>query len=193
MSKAKRLMNKQQRREAQAAQRRRRQLIWIAFGVIAALLLAGGVAWAAYQSSRPAPGEAVPILGQEHIAPGQGHPPYNSDPPTSGWHYDQPADAGFYETSLPDEQLVHNLEHGHVIISYDCSKLTDCEAVKAELRSIVDRFQRWKVVTVPRKNADAPIALTAWGRIDKLEAYDEDRITAFVKYWRDRGPENTAE
>jgi hypothetical protein len=193
MSKAKRLMNKQQRREAQAAQRRQRQLIWIAFGVIAALLLAGGVAWAAYQSSRPAPGEAVSILGQEHIAPGQSHPPYNSDPPTSGWHYDQPADAGFYETSLPDEQLVHNLEHGHVIISYDCSKLTDCEAVKAELRSIVDRFQRWKVVTVPRKNADAPIALTAWGRIDKLEAYDEDRITAFVKYWRDRGPENTAE
>jgi hypothetical protein len=192
MSKPKRLTRKQ-RREEKEAQRRRSQLAWIAAGVIVALLLVGVVGWSIRQSSQPVPGEAVPIQGQQHIAPGQSHPPYNSDPPTSGWHYDQPADAGFYETALPDEQLVHNLEHGHVIISYDCSKLADCEPVKAELRAIVGRFQRWKVVAVARENADAAIALTAWGRIDKLETYDEDRIVAFVKHWRDRGPERTVE
>ena len=186
-------LTRQQRRELREAQRRQRRLFWIAGGVIVALLLAGGVAWAIRQSNRPVPGEGVLIQGQQHIQPGQSHPAYNSDPPTSGWHYDQPARAGFYETPLSDEQMVHNLEHGHVAISYDCSKLADCETVKAELRGVVDRFKEWKVVAVPRENADAAIALTAWGRIDKLEAYDEDRIVAFVDYWRDKGPERTAE
>lgn len=184
---------RKQRLEARATQSSRRRAIWIAAGVLVALVLVGGIAWAARQSVQPAPDKAVAIQGQQHILPGQSHPAYNSDPPTSGWHYDQPARAGFYEDPLPDEQLVHNLEHGHVIISYDCGKLADCEAVKAELRGIVDRFQRWKIVAVARENADAAIALTAWGRIDKMDAYDEDRIVAFVRSWRDRGPEGTAE
>jgi hypothetical protein len=184
---------KQQRLEERAEARRRRQVIWIAAGVIIALLFAGGIAWAAFKSNQPAPGEAVAIQGQEHIQPGQSHPPYNSDPPTSGWHYEEPARAGFYAEPLPDEQLVHNLEHGHVIISYDCSKLADCDTVKAGLRALVDRFQGWKIVAVARENADTPIALTAWGRIAKLDRYDEDRIAAFVRYWRNRGPEPTSE
>lgn len=191
-SKAKRL--KKQRFEVRAAeQHRQRQWIWIAAGVIVAGLLVGVVVWSIQKANQPVPGQAMPIQGQEHIALGQSHPPYNSDPPTSGWHYDQPADAGFYEAALPDEQIVHNLEHGHVIISYDCSKLVDCEGVKADLRRVVERFQRWKVIAVARENADAAIALTAWGRIDKLETYDEDRIVAFVRHWRDRGPERTPE
>lgn len=190
MSKPKRL-SKKRHLEARTTQSRRQQLPWIVGGIIVAVLLVGSVTWAIRQSNRPVPGEAVPIQGQEHIPQGQSHPAYNSDPPTSGWHYDQPADAGFYETPLPDEELVHNLEHGHVIISYDCNKLANCETVKTELRGIVDRFQQWKVVAVPRENADAPLALTAWGRIDKLDTYNENRIVAFIRYWRDRGPERT--
>lgn len=190
--KSKRLKNR--RLEARGTeQRRQRQWIWVAAGVIVVLLLIGLVVWSIQKANQPVPGQAVAIQGQQHITLGQSHPAYNSDPPTSGWHYDQPAEAGFYETPLPDEQLVHNLEHGHVVISYDCSKLSDCETNMAELQSIVARFQRWKVVAVARENLDAAIALTAWGRLDKLETYDEDRIVNFVKYWRDRGPERTAE
>jgi hypothetical protein len=179
--------------EKAAEHRQRSQWIWIGTAVIGILLLIGVVAWSIQKANQPVPGESMPIQGQQHIVPGQSHPPYNSDPPTSGWHYDEPAKAGFYETSLPDEQLVHNLEHGHVIISYDCNKLADCEDVKAELRRLVDRFQHWKIVAVARENADAAIALTAWGRIDKIDGYDEDRVVAFVKRWRNRGPENTPE
>jgi hypothetical protein len=185
---------RKRRRETRAASgRQRNQWIWFGAGVIGVLLLVGVVAWSIQRANQPVPGEAVPIQGQQHIAVGQSHPPYNSDPPTSGWHYDEPAKAGFYENSLPDEQLVHNLEHGHVIVSYDCAKVADCEDVKAELRDLVDRFQRWKIVAVARENANSAIALTAWGRIDKLDSYDEDRVVAFVKRWRNRGPENTPE
>jgi hypothetical protein len=185
---------RKRRLEARATERRQRgKWIWIGVAVIGVLLLIGVVAWSVQKANQPVFGEAVPIQGQQHIALDQSHPPYNSDPPTSGWHYAEPAEAGFYESSLPDEQLVHNLEHGHVIISYDCARVADCEDVKTELRGLVGRFQRWKIVAVARENADAAIALTAWGRIDKLDSYDEDRVDAFVKRWRNRGPENTPE
>ena len=185
---------RKRRLEARATERRQRgKWIWIGVAVIGVLLLIGVVAWSIQKANQPVFGEAMPIQGQQHIALDQSHPPYNSDPPTSGWHYAEPAEAGFYESSLPDEQLVHNLEHGHVIISYDCARVADCEDVKTELRGLVDRFQRWKIVAVARENADAAIALTAWGRIDKMDSYDEDRVDAFVKRWRNRGPESTPE
>ncbi|MFQ5594850.1 MAG: DUF3105 domain-containing protein [Anaerolineae bacterium] len=86
---------------------------------------------------------------------------------------------------------MHNLEHGHVVIAYDCGKLDTCDEVKANLKAIVDRFDDWKVTVVPRQNKDTAIGLTAWGRIDKLDAYDEARITAFIDAYRDQGPEKT--
>lgn len=173
--------------------RRRQRTLWIGSGILALALIAAGVLLAARQASQPLPGESVPIQGQQHVLPGEMHPPYNSDPPTSGWHYTDTLEAGFHEQPVPDELLVHNLEHGHIVIAYDCSKLADCETVKAQLRGIVGRFNSWKVTVVPRQNADAAIALTAWGRMDKLDHFDEGRIVAFVNAWRDRGPERTME
>ena len=50
------------------------------------------------------------IQGADHIPMGTPHPEYNSNPPSSGWHYAEPARQGFYDEELPDEQIVHNLE-----------------------------------------------------------------------------------
>ncbi|MCS7222017.1 MAG: hypothetical protein RML36_05735 [Anaerolineae bacterium] len=52
------------------------------------------------------------------------------------------------------------------------------------MRSIVDRFNNWKITVVPRQKANAAIALTARGRIDKLDCFGEKRIVAFVNAWR---------
>ncbi len=192
MSKQKRSRRRKSQKSGKSS-RRQRRLLWIGGGLLALIVLIAGVGFAIQQANQPLPGESVPIQGNQHIRPGQTHPPYNSDPPTSGWHYDRPLPAGFYEESVPDEQLVHNLEHGHVVIAYDCAKLTDCAVVKSRLSEIVRRFNGWKITVVSRQNADAAIALTAWGRIDKLDQYDERRIIAFIEAWRDRGPERTSQ
>ncbi len=88
---------------------------------------------------------------------------------------------------------MHNLEHGHIVIVYDCDGLANCDDVKSKLKTIVDRSDGWKVTVVPRENKDTPLALTAWGRIDKLGEYDEARITAFIDAYWDKGPEKTPE
>ena len=181
------------RTPTQRAATRSRELpmAWIGGGLLAVILVAGGIWLATRQTSQAAPGQRFPIQGQQHITPGQAHPAYNSDPPTSGWHYDTPLVSGFHEEPAPDEQVVHNLEHGHIVISYDCSKLQDCQGTKDQLRQIAERYRNWKVTVVPRQNTDAAIALTAWGWLDTLDRYDEARITAFINAWRDRGPERT--
>ena len=166
---------------------------WIGGALLVLILVAGGIWLASRQASRPATWQNFPIQSRDHIALGATHPAYNSDPPTSGWHYDTPEASGFHEQPVADEEMVHNLEHGYIVVSYDCSKLADCAATKTQIRRLLDRYNNWKVVAVPRKNADAAIALTAWGWLDKIDGYDEARITAFMNAWRDRGPEKTAD
>lgn len=193
MSRQRAALPRQTWRVRATARPRRPPWVWLGGGLLALILVAGGVWLATRSTSQAAPGQRFPIQGQQHITPGQAHPAYNSDPPTSGWHYDTPLDAGFHETPVADEQVVHNLEHGHVVISYDCSKLADCAATKPQIRQLVERNRNWKVTAVPRQNAGAAIALTAWGWLDKLDGYDEARIAAFINAWRDRGPERTEE
>jgi hypothetical protein len=167
---------------------------WILGAVGGIVLVAAlGIFLSNRGTSTSSPGEYFPPQSRDHIAVGAPHPPYNSDPPTGGWHYDTPWNPGFYEQPVADEYLVHNLEHGYVVISYDCSKLTDCEGTKAQIRQLMQRYNNWKLVAVPRNNTDAAIALTAWGWLEKLDSYDEANMTAFINAWRDHGPEKTAE
>ena len=193
MSKQRTALPRQAPRSRASARARRTPWVWLGGGLLALILVVGGVWLATRPAGQATLGQHFPIQGQQHITSGQAHPAYNSDPPTSGWHYDTPLAAGFHEQPVADEQVVHNLEHGHVVISYDCRKLADCAATKAQIRQIGERYRNWKVTAVPRQNAGATIALTAWGRLDKLDAFDEARITAFINTWRDRGPERTEE
>ena len=182
---------REQRQQQSLSKNKQRQRLWIIGliilpGVLLFLVIQGVQSYLARQSI----GKAVPSLGRDHIAVSETHVPYNSDPPTSGPHA-QAAPAGFYELPFPDENIVHNLEHGHVVIAYDCDQLKDCEMVKAELRRlVVNKYNSQQVMAIPRKNRDAPITLTAWQRIELLEAYDEQRLTAFIEAWRGRAPEN---
>jgi len=80
-----------------------------------------------------------------------------------------------------------------VVISYDCSKLANCDAVKQQLRSLVASYDTWKIVAVPRENRDTAIGVAAWGWLTKLDSYDETVIRQFVDTWRNKGPEQTME
>ena len=173
---------KEEQQRLRARQRRRRDLL--AYGgmsMVAALLL-GLIVWSAL---RPKPGQPVAGQGQVHISPGQPHSPYNSNPPTSGWHFPQPAAWGYYNSELPDELVVHNLEHGGIWISF---KNADDTEVINKLVALSQLYRSKVIITLRPKN-DSRIAVAAWQRILKLDGYDEAQIVAFIEAWRNRGPE----
>lgn len=112
-----------------------------------------------------------------HISEGQKHPPYNSKPATSGWHHSNWVKWGVYEIEIPDEYLVHNLEHGGVGIHYNC--LQECMGMVEGLSRIASQYD--KIVVSPYSDMDSRISLTSWTYKDSFEQFDEDRITAFIK------------
>ena len=130
------------------------------------------------QGSGPdGPGERLPDQGHQHILQGEEHPPYNSQPASSGWHNGTPARWGVYEFELPDEILVHNLEHAGIRIHYKCPD--GCDELVGQLTGLANRYD--KVILAPHSDMDTRIALVAWTFIDKFEEYDEDRVVAFVE------------
>lgn len=184
------------------ARQQRRKLITIGVWAAAGLLFVALLVYLVVKDVTPRelPGQDVPIQGAEHVQPGVPHDPYNSDPPTSGPHYPTPAETGFYEEAPLDEYLVHNLEHGHVIIWYNCSTLSEagCTTLKAQIRDVMSRAGNSaitgtsKMSAVPRPTMATTLAATAWGRLYTANEFDPDRILAFVRAFRDTAPENGA-
>jgi hypothetical protein len=102
---------------------------------------------------------------REHIPEGSEHEPYNSSPPTNGPHYEAPAQNAFYSSTLPPEQLVHNLEHGQIVIWYAPDAP---DAVREDIEQIV-RDQPIATTASPYEGElEGNLALTAW-----LAATDE--------------------
>lgn len=153
--------------------------------VIAALLIAGGVIYGRWRKQN-LPGQEIMNLGQEHVAAGHEHV-YNSNPPTSGWHYPQPAEWGVYKEELADETVIHNLEHGGIWISY---KPDISEEIRVKLEKFFEIYGR-KIIVAPRAKNDTDIALAAWTRLDTFSAseYSDERVDTFIKAFRNKGPE----
>jgi len=138
--------------------------------------------------------ETYPEQSRNHIEVGESHEPYSTDPPTSGPHYAQPADAGFYEGAIADEILVHNLEHGHVIIWYDCSQLSEanCDTLKSQISELIDQHNGYKLVGVPREGMPTTLALTSWSHLLRLFEFDETAIEDYIQTYQNDAPEPNA-
>jgi hypothetical protein len=92
---------------------------WWGIGIVVVFAI---VWWLGNELSKPLPGQAVADLGREHVPDGT-KVNYNSNPPTSGPHFVDWTRAGVYDKPVSDGHLVHSLEHGYVIISYNCLSL----------------------------------------------------------------------
>ncbi len=154
------------------------------------------------QSPSPSAGTAPsPALsGPGTFYPSQGHAHweepklksfvYNSTPPTSGPHEEVFADGYINAGPLSKAIQAHLLEHGSVLIQYNCT----CPSLVKKLVDLSRSFDTYNpqmamemgkaVIIAP--NPDIPknkIALTAWTRLLLLNHYDEKAIKGFVTAW----------
>lgn len=110
---------------------------------------------------------------------------YKHNPPHSGDHYQVAAEWGVYDKQLRDVQVVHNLEHGHIAITY--KGLTDDQ--REELLEHVEK-NRFHLLVHPRDdNPKKGVYYTAW----TAQLYCRQPSAAALQYmienWRDKGPE----
>jgi len=172
------------------------------FLAVAGLLLVSFIAYTWWSSSSfdqrflalAAEGEAamvniqnMPSRGGGHLSPGQSYT-YGDRFPTSGPHDLRPIDPGFYRDIQRPTQLVHSLEHGHIVIYYD----QPTSAVLNQIRGWASHYNGpWDgIVIVPAPNLGEEIVLSAWTRILRLKPFDPAAAAAFIDRYRGRGPEN---
>ncbi|MCY3958258.1 MAG: DUF3105 domain-containing protein [Chloroflexi bacterium] len=111
------------------------------------------------------------------------HEPYATDPPTSGPHVAQLAAHGYRSDTLVDEIQVANLSRGFVIVHFRDTGL------EGEMRRLAAEFEGHDIIVQPDANlpAETAVALTAWGRIERLDAYDKGRVYNFVRNYAGLG------
>ena len=177
---------KKSRVEEAVKRKRVKKILWTA-GILGLLfVLALGGVWYSRTLSKNLSGELIADQGREHITSPNNFV-YNSNPPTSGPHFGQPAEWGIYKEEMADEILIHNLEHGGIWISY---KPGVSEEIRKKLEAFYEKYGR-KIIIVPRAKNDSDVALAAWNRLDKFNAadYSDERVEKFIKAFRNKGPE----
>jgi hypothetical protein len=125
---------------------------------------------------------------------------WSTNPPDGGQHYYTPAPFNFYDEAVPPKIVVHNQEHGGMIIWYG-PKVSD--ATKAQLRSFWQESPNG-ILATPYAPLGSKIALTAWtgdpnkyqrngywgeGHISVGSQFNEKAFTAFRDAFRGKGPE----
>ena len=123
------------------------------------------------------PGVRQDDQGREHVPEGGSHAPYNTNPPTSGWHYDRWASWGIKSEPLPSELFIHNMEHGGVILHYNCPD--GCQDEIEKMSDIVRRTD--ETILMPNPNMESRFALTAWNWLLTMEEYDDALAKDFVR------------
>lgn len=141
----------------------------------------------------PVPTEyAVPDEGVAHIQLGDTGV-YEHYPPSSGQHYGQTVEWGFYEEEVQPEYYVHNLEHGGVVILYNCPEA--CPDTEDALFQLInqapaeDVFGEVKIIVSPNAKIESPVVALAWGWQLDLPTADTDVLLDFYLRYVNQGPE----
>ena len=152
--------------------------------------------------------EQVKGLRPAHLEDPNAPVQYNSFPPSSGPHYNTPAPWGIYPDAIKQTILVHNLEHGGIVIQYGPGVSKDDVS---KLQSFYQDDPNGLVVAPYAKLKDK-IAATAWNEpaydqnqdsnLDKVDPghgyvltcskFDEDALSKFKDKRRNKAGERYA-
>ena len=132
-------------------------------------------------------GPASQALGHTHVT---GPVQYAGTPPVGGDHNATWLNCGVYDKPVPNENAVHNLEHGAIWITYQPS-LPQSEV--SQLRAFVGKQtvlspagasgSRYMDLT-PFAGLPAPIVASSWGFQLRLSSPTDPRLQQFVNKFR---------
>jgi hypothetical protein len=123
---------------------------------------------------------------------------YESNPPTTGKHFDEPEQDGAFGVAPDVKKLVHTLEHGRVIVWF---KKTLPKDQRADLKALFDEDPYQMVLTPNETRMTYAVAASAWtadpkpngtGRLlgcSRFTAQVFDALRTFKDEHRSNGPE----
>lgn len=163
---------------------------------------------AAFSASKPV--GSCGAVTQEHAIEGRTHVAicsyvdYQTLPPSSGDHYPVWAAYMTYDQPVPEGYWVHNLEHGTIVLSYNCGE-AGCATDIAAAQQMIDQVPadplcasagegvRSRFVMTPDPRLDVRFAASAWGWTLRANCFDLAAFRAFAEAHYGQGPEALCE
>jgi len=119
---------------------------------------------------------------------------YNSKPPASGNHYPVWPVFRVYDKPVPWGFLVHGLEHGAIVIVYNCPDgcPNDVAAASALWAATSNKpgCGRPPVIVAPDPTLDVRFAASSWGHTLRAPCFDRAAFASFIMEHADQGPES---
>jgi hypothetical protein len=142
---------------------------------------------------------------EQHTPPGATHVQectdveYDSDPPSGGNHYATWSAFQVYDYPVPNGFLVHDLEHGAVILWYNCP--SGCADEVAQARAFIDGLPEdpvcsggnqppRRVTMVPYPELTVRWAASSWGWTLRADCFDAQAFADFTSEHYAHGLEN---
>jgi len=177
-----------------------RSRLWIGLGA-GALVVAGaavGIALAVGgggSSSTPTALAGGACTLQTFPAQGRQHTPpykvpkdfkYNSTPPTSGPHDPSPAIWDVYDSPIDQKVLLHNLEHGGIVVQYGN------KVPPGQVNQIIAWYRQDPngLIIAPYPVLGSKIATTDWTHLLSCTRFDAGAFSKFRDDYRYHGPES---
>ena len=178
-------------RQENRRKRERRSRVYVLAGALVVVFVVAA-AFLLLRDTGPGLGLAVRELPANH------NPPYRYDtsltiegvsaeiPPTSGRHNPNQSPYGFLGRPLVAEAVVHNMEHGAVVIWYQPGD----PDLAGEVNRLVRSLGETCLVAGSFSQMSFKVAATVWGRVLPLEQFDQESLAEFTRTYRGkRGPE----
>jgi hypothetical protein len=130
------------------------------------------------------------IEGYDHVAVCS-YVDYHTLPPSSGDHYPYWAAYLTYDQPVPEGYWVHNLEHGSIVLSYNCGEAGCAEDIAAA-QQMMDQFPvdsvctalaegvQHRLLMTPDPRLDVRFAASAWGWTLRANCFDASAFLAFA-------------
>jgi hypothetical protein len=131
------------------------------------------------------PGDLQPNRGASHAGPAE---PAGEDPPTSGTH--EPRLVTRDHAPITDDQLIHALELGDVVILYDGREpAAALEQLQDELTAGFDAelAAAGQAVILARRAGAGPATALAWRRSLRVDDPAAPELREFTEHWLGRG------
>ena len=169
----------EQVRREQAAAARRRTIIAVSITLVVVLALGGAITAVVLHDRKP----PVDLSGVQTFTETRNHVTgpvtYPQTPPAGGDHNPVWLNCGIYTSPVPNENAVHDLEHGAVWITYQPT------LPKADISTLTKYAQGQTYLDLsPYPNLPAPVVVSAWGKQLRLTGASDPRLQEFVKLYK---------
>jgi hypothetical protein len=165
---------------------------------IGLFVFAGGGSSTAREAIEGAGGTLQQVESLEatnHVQAAPERSAYNTWPPTSGPHHPEPTPYLVFDEPVEQFRLVHNLEHGGIIIQYG----SDIPQEQVDAMAAWWRNDPNGIIIAPFPDLGDEITLSAWAApsqeergtsyLARLPRFDEEAFDAFKDAYGFRGPE----